>query len=107
MTRGDLVVAVFAGDFGKPRPALVAQSDAFAGLESVTLLPLTSDLRDWPLFRIAVEPSPENGLQEHSHIMVDKAATVSLRKVSRRIGTLDAVTMRRVTAALASFLGLD
>lgn len=53
--RGDLVAAAFPGDYGKPRPALVAQSDAFAELPSVTLLPLTTELYNWPLFRIVVE----------------------------------------------------
>jgi mRNA interferase MazF len=104
--RSDLVVAVFAGDYGKPRPALVAQSDAFAGLASVTLLPLTTDLRDWPLFRVAVEPTPDNGLRQRSHIMVDKAATVSRDKISQRIGRLDPEAMRVVNTALANFLGL-
>jgi|HubBroStandDraft_2_1064218.scaffolds.fasta_scaffold250178_3 mRNA interferase MazF len=105
--RGDLVVAVFAGDYGKPRPALVAQSDAFSGLESVTLLPLTSDLRDWPEFRISIEPTRENGLRERSDVMIDKATTVSRDKVRQQIGRLDLATMRIVSAALTRFLGLD
>lgn len=104
--RGDLVVAAFAGDYGKPRPALVAQSDAFAGLDSVTLLPLTTDLRNWPLFRVAVEPTRENGLRQRSHVMVDKAATVLRAKIGRPIGRLDPATMRVVDTALANFLGL-
>jgi mRNA interferase MazF len=104
--RGDLVVAAFAGDYGKPRPALVAQSDAFAGLGSVTLLPLTTDLHKWPLFRVAVEPTSDNGLRQLSHVMVDKAATVSRDKIGRHIGRLDPETMRVINSALANFLGL-
>jgi mRNA interferase MazF len=30
--RGDLVTVAVAGDYGKPRPALVVQDDAFAAL---------------------------------------------------------------------------
>ena len=103
--RGDLVVAAFAGDYGKPRPALVAQSDAFAGLESVTLLPLTTDLRNWPLFRVSVEPTRENGLRQRSDVMVDKAATMSRNKIGRSIGRLDPATMQAIDTALANFLG--
>lgn len=103
--RGDLVVAAFPGDYGKPRPALVFQKDMFAGLASVTLLPLTTDLRDWPLFRIEVEPTEENGLRERSHVMIDKATTISRNKIARPIGHLDTATMRAVDTALASFLG--
>jgi mRNA interferase MazF len=104
VARGDLVVAAFPGDYGKPRPALVAQSDAFAGLPSITLVPLTSDLRDWPLFRIPVEPTAENGLRRRSHIMVDRASTVSRNKIGGMIGHLDSATMRAFEAALANFL---
>lgn len=38
MLRGDLVTVALSGDYGKPRPALVIQADAFAGHPSVTLL---------------------------------------------------------------------
>jgi mRNA interferase MazF len=106
IARGDLVVAVFAGDYAKPRPALVAQSDAFVGLESVTLLPSTSDLQNLPLLRIAIEPTQENGLRERSEVMVDKAATVSRAKIRRRIGCLDPAMMRVIGTALARFLEL-
>lgn len=44
MRRGDVVtVAERGGDFtGKPRPAVIIQSDLFAALDSVTICPLTS-----------------------------------------------------------------
>jgi len=52
--RGDLVTIAVADDYGKPRPALVIQSDAFRALGSVTVLRLTSELHDWPTFRVTV-----------------------------------------------------
>lgn len=48
MKRGDLVTVALSGDYGKPRPALVIQADAFDQLGSVTVLRLTSELHDWP-----------------------------------------------------------
>jgi mRNA interferase MazF len=48
---GDLVTIALQGDFGKPRPGLVIQSDLFYAHASVTILPVTSELRDAPLFR--------------------------------------------------------
>ncbi len=74
--RGELVTIAISGDYGKPRPALVIQSDAFLDLPSVTVLRMTSAQRDWPLLRISVTPSSENGLRNPSQIMIDKAATV-------------------------------
>ena len=79
--RGDLVTVALLGDYGKPRPALVIPSDLFAEHPSVTVLPVTSELRDTPLFRIPVEPSAENNLRSPSQVM----------NVSEPIWVLDAV----------------
>ena len=46
MRRGQFVVVATSGDYGKPRPALVVQSDLFAELPSVVICPLTTTLRD-------------------------------------------------------------
>ena len=43
--RGDLVTVVLADEYGKPRPALIIQSDLFREHSSVTVLPVTSFLR--------------------------------------------------------------
>ena len=56
MKRGDLVTVALQGDYGKPRPALVIQSDQFPGTASVVVLPVTSTLMDAPLLRLTVEP---------------------------------------------------
>jgi mRNA interferase MazF len=105
--RGDLVTIALSGDYGKPRPALVIQADAFDALTSVTVLRLTSELHDWPLFRITIEAAQSTGLQRRSQVMIDKGATVSRSRIGQRIGRLDSATMRAVSAALAKFLGLD
>ena len=106
VSRGDLVIAAFPGDYGKPSPALVIQSNGFSQLQSVTVLPLTSDLYPAMLIRIDVAPTQGNGLERRSHIMVDKAATISRSRIGQRIGRLDAETMGRVAAALARFLDI-
>lgn len=46
------------GDYGKPRPAFVIQSDMFSETRSKTVLPLTSTLIDAPLIRVQIEPTP-------------------------------------------------
>jgi mRNA interferase MazF len=107
IARGDVVTAAMQGDYGKPRPALVVQANAFKLLDSVTVLRLSSDLSALPLFRITIEPKPSNGLQKRSQIMIDKAATVPRAKIGQRIGRADIGTMRAVDTALAGFLGLS
>ena len=105
MKRGDIVTIALQGDYGKPRPALVIQSDLFAEHPSVTVLPVTSERRDAPLFRIDVEPSDGNGLRKISAVMVDKPQTVARTRIGSAIGRLDDDSMLAVTRALAVFLG--
>jgi mRNA interferase MazF len=106
MRRGDLVTVAAPGDYGKPRPALVIQSDLFDELPSVTLCLVTSALRETPLFRITVDPSPENGLQRISQIQVDKVMTVARERIGGVIGRLDDATMLKVSRSLAVFVGI-
>ncbi len=105
MRRGDLVTVALQGDLGKPRPALVIQSDLFDTHPSVTILPVTGELRVAPLFRIAVNPGELNGLSKPSQVMVDKPQSISREKIGAVIGHLDDETMLAVNRALAVFLG--
>jgi len=104
--RGDLVTVVSSGDYGKPRPALIMQADAYAEHPSLTVLPLTSDLYDMPSIRVTVEPGGDTGLRLRSQVMVDKATTIPRAKAGSRIGLLDEATLASVGRALAAFLGV-
>lgn len=107
MKRGDVVVVAIQGDYGKPRPALVIQSDLFNETHaSVTVAPVTSTIVDAPLFRLTVDPSSSNGLRSLSQIMVDKAVAVRRDRIGQAIGRLDDSTMIRVNRAVALWLGL-
>jgi mRNA interferase MazF len=105
MKRGHIVTVALSGHYGKARPALVIQSDLFDIHPSVTILPITSELRDVPLFRITIEPNSENGLRYTSQVMIDKAHTVPHEKLSLPIGKLTDEQMLTITRALAVFLG--
>ncbi|UXN59348.1 type II toxin-antitoxin system PemK/MazF family toxin [Phyllobacterium zundukense] len=107
MKRGDLVTIVVNGDYGKPRPAFVVQSDAFELLPSVTVLQLTSDVHDEHLARITINPTVENGLRERSQVMIDRAMTVPRTKVGRVFGHLDSETIANINKAIARFLALE
>lgn len=106
MRRGDLVTIALQGAYGKPRPALVIQSDLFAEHPSVTILPVTSELRDTPLFRIQVNPDEGNGLRKPSQVIADKAQTISREKIGDVFGHLAEEEMLAVSRALAVFLGV-
>ena len=106
MRRGDFVTIAMQGDFGKPRPALIIQSDQFNEHASMTVLLVSSALVEAPLLRITVQPDPENGLQKPSQVMVDKAMTIKKDKLGEAFGHLNAEGMLEIERCLAVFLGI-
>lgn len=107
MKRGDIVLAVFSGDYGKPRPAVVVQTDLTLDTHSsITVCPITSTLLEAPLFRLALEPGPENGLARPSQIMVDKIGTIRRERIRTIIGTATQADLVRINRALAFWIGL-
>ena len=105
MKRGDLVAVALSGDFGKPRPALVIQSDHFGLTATVTVLLISGTLVDAPLIRLTVEPTAENGLRKRSQVMIDKAMTVRRDRLAQPFGRLEDGAMVAVNRSLALFLG--
>ena len=101
------MTVVLASEYGKPRPAVLLQSDLFPTRHSVVVVPLTSDLRpEAVLFRKHIKPSATNGLFVDSELMIDKISAIPRAKVGKRIGRLDAAELLELTAAIALFLGL-
>lgn len=106
MRRGDLVTVALSGDYGKPRPALVIQSNLFAEHPSVTILPLTSERREAPIFRVRILPSPANGLCAPSDVMIDKLHTVARDKIRDTIGSIGEEHLIEIERAVAVWLGI-
>jgi mRNA interferase MazF len=105
MRRGDVVTVAAASDYGKPRPAVIVQSDASpATHSSVVICQLTSELADAPDFRVTIEPTPENGLRLRSQVMADKPVTARRDRIGRKIGRLGDPNMARLGIALAFVL---
>ena len=107
MRRGDVVIVAAAGDYGKPRPAVIVQTDAFPQSHaSVVICQMTTDLVEAPDFRITVEPTEANGLHGRSQIMVDKPVTVKRERIGQVIGRLTTEEILRLDAAVAFVMGL-
>ena len=107
MKRGDVVIVSLSGDYGKMRPAVVVQHDLVnAEHASVVVCPLSSHRIDAPLFRIDLEPTPQNGLEKPSQIMVDKISAVKRERLRQVVGHLDDAAMVQVSRSLALWLGL-
>lgn len=109
MRRGAVVVVAAKGAYtGKPRPALVVQSDLFNPThQSVTICPITSDCVDAPLFRVSLPPGERTGLKVPSQIMVDKIVSVPRSSISEEIGQCSDDELDSAEEALRRWLGLS
>lgn len=58
MKRGDVVTVAASGDYGKPPPAVIVQTDALpAGRASVVICQMTSECSEAPDFRVTIDPT--------------------------------------------------
>jgi mRNA interferase MazF len=107
MKRGDVVLVAMQGDYGKPRPALIVQSDLFNETHtSVSVAPITSTIVNAPIFRITLEPSTTNGLKVVSQIMIDKITAIRREKLGPSIGRIEEDVLLRATRAIALWFGI-
>ena len=105
MKRGDVVICAAPGDYGKPRPAVVVQSDLFNRTHSsVAVCLITSHLEDAPLFRIPVPAGRTTGLKLESQVMVDKVIAIPRNKITARAGMLPAGLLKEIDNALRLWL---
>jgi mRNA interferase MazF len=104
--RGTIVIARAPEDNKAGRPVLIIRADALIMTPWFATLPFTTDLDlDMPHW-VRVEPTPENGLERPSRVMVDWPQTVWRSRIDRVIGTLDKPTLAKVTAQFAAALGV-
>ena len=107
MRRGDVVIVAAAGDYGKPRPAVVVQTDAFPETHpSVVICQMTSDVVDASDFRVTIEPNEKNRLRIRSQVMADKPVTVRRERIGQLVGRLTDADIGRLNIALAFVMGL-
>lgn len=106
MKRGDLVTVAVSGDYGKPRPALVVQSDHLTETDSVLVCLLTTTLRDTPLYRLSLPADTTTGLREPSQVMVDKIMAVRRDRCGEPIGRVEPAALLALNRLLALVIGL-
>jgi mRNA interferase MazF len=107
MKRGDVVTVAATGDYGKPRPAVIVQTDALpAAHASVVVCQMTSELSAAADFRVNIEPTERNGLRAPSQVITDKPVTIRRERIGKRVGRLDEADIARLNVALAFVMGL-
>ena len=107
MRRGDIYTAAARGVYSaKPRPVVIVQDDRFDATTSVIVCPLTTNPVEAPLFRVPVEPSEPNGLDERSFLMVDKVTTMPRANLRDHLGRLGDNHLVQLNRALIVSFGL-
>jgi mRNA interferase MazF len=104
--RGDLVIVSPPGDYGKPRPAIVIQSDWLKATDSVLVSLITSALVEAPLYRLQIEPSEANGLTTPSQVMVDKIIAMPREKCGAVIGRIGESELLALNHMLSVVIGI-
>ena len=102
------MIAVFPGELGKPRPAIILQPDELTEIFSTVLAcPMTTHLIDAPFLRPIIAPTAENGSQDPSQIMVEKISPLRKDVIRQQVGRLADGDMKRLEMALIHVTGLS
>ena len=108
VSRGDVVLAAAAGDFGKPRPWLVVQADVFNATErpgSVLVCPFTTH-EEPAAYRVPFD-LPAGDSIRRSWVMADKLTAMRRARIGAWIARASTEQLLAVDAALtAAPLGL-
>lgn len=106
MKRGDLLTMA-GGPHGKPRPAIVVQSDGMVGPDTVIVCQITSAPSPEAAYRIAVHPGIATGLRLPSWIMVDKITFVRRSNTGPVFGRAPEDVIQQLDRALRFALDID
>jgi mRNA interferase MazF len=91
----------------KTRPALVIQNDVTNRYGMTTIVAaITSKVSDPPYpNEVVIHPS-RTGLEVASTVRLDQVRTVDRRRLLKKLGKVDEVTLRKVDEAISISLGL-
>lgn len=109
LRRGMVVELANPPSSGRPqrRLAVVLQADRWlAEHPTLTCCPLSRTAVAAPLLRLALQPTPRNGLQGPADLMVDKLFTAARRQVRAVLGALERPELARLELALRQWLEL-
>ena len=97
------------GEFGKQkRPSIIFQADdASEIIDTVTLIPLSSDTDQYNEIHVLVKPSKVNGLTKLSAAICSHIYTVSKNRLVKKIGTLNEQDFSSVQKGVALHLDIE
>jgi len=93
-------------DLEAARIVAIVLDDAFDALPTTLVCPLTPALCPAPLLRVAVAPTPDNGLEKRYQLMLDALMSLPRTRLGPCIGRLADDDLTRLNQALLVALGL-
>ena len=109
--RGEVYLVTFDPTVGheikKTRPALIIQNNVSNQYSPITIVAaISSQFGTPPHPREVILTPGRSGLQKPSAVVLNQIRSVDRQRLVRRLGTVDAATMRKVDEALLISLGL-
>jgi len=97
------------GELGKQkRPSIIFQAnEANEIIDTVTLIPLSSDTNQYNEIHIFLKPTKANGLTKPSAAVCSHIYTVSKNRLIRKIGILSKQELEIVTRAVVLHLDIE
>jgi len=103
LERGELRVLLTGA---QPQIVAILLDNALVELTTTLVCPLTSELCQAPLLRVAIQPSAGNGLRVEHQLMLDALTTVPRQRLGGSLGRLSDADMKRLGLALLVVSGL-
>jgi mRNA interferase MazF len=110
--RGEIVAAnlepVKGSEQGGARPVLVIQNDTLNKHSPTTIVaPITSKIYTKEYPTNVIIKKEDSGLKVDSTILLNQIRTIDIRRIIKKIGTLDNFTMNKVDRAIKISIALD
>jgi mRNA interferase MazF len=110
--RGEIYLVAFDPTIGheiqKTRPAVIIQNDVSNQHSPITIVSaISSQFRNPPRPReVTIAMGGKTGLSKPSAVILSQIRSIDRARLQKRLGVLDAATMRRVDEAIKISLGL-
>ena len=113
VTKGEIWIVNYEpsrkGELGKTnRPSVVFQADDASELiDTVTLIPISSDTDQYNEIHVRLKPNSNNGLKKESSALCSHLYTLSKTRLVKKIGILNSQELSSVTRAVILHLDLE
>jgi mRNA interferase MazF len=107
VNRGEIWSVLWTGLAGKPRPALVIQSENYRSTDTDILALITTTENKQEDLRLFISANDKNGLSQDSYICLDKLMAIPLVNLGQCYGKVSPEIMSQIDQHLVKILGIQ